>query len=291
MLVPSNTYIATWLAVSMVGAKPIPIEPYLDSYNINPKNLKKNINKNTKAIIPVHLYGQVAEMNKINKIAAEYSLKVIEDAAQAHGASYNDIKAGSFGDAAAFSFYPGKNLGAFGDAGIITTNNEELYLKLVELRNYGSNKKYINNVKGFNSRLDELQAYFLDIKLKYLDSENKKRRDNAALYNKYLIENNELILPKVIKNSNPVWHLYVIRTSKRDLLENYLEKCGIGTLIHYPIPPHLQQAYSEQNYKVGDFPISEKIHSEVISLPVGPELNKSEIKFIALSVNNFFKNG
>lgn len=284
VIVPANTYIASILAISANGAKPILVEPKLDSYNINPDLIEQEITKNTKAILAVHLYGQCADMKRINKIAKKYGLKVIEDAAQAHGAKYYDKRAGNLGDAAALSFYPGKNLGALGDAGAITTNDSELAKQLKALRNYGSQKKYVNLFKGVNSRLDEIQACVLRIKLKYIDIENEKRRKVAEYYRKN-ISNLKIVLPKVNNEDSHVWHLFVIRTEERDRLQNYLSQNGVETLIHYPIPPHLQKAYSEWDETT--YKITEKIHKEVLSLPMSPLLKMDDAKEISDLINRY----
>ncbi len=272
VIVPSNTYIATWLAVSYAGAAPIPVEPDIATYNIDPKLIEQAITPRTKAIIAVHLYGQAADMDAINAIAKKHKLKVIEDAAQAHGANYKDKRVGSLADAAGFSFYPGKNLGALGDGGAITCNDSGLTEKLRVLRNYGSSKKYHNEEQGFNSRLDELQAAFLREKLQKLDEWNQRRRTLAALYSQKLTELTDLILPDVPAWAKPVWHLYVIRHPKRDKLAQHLSGAGVQTMIHYPIPPHLQPAYKDLGYRQGQFPIAEKVHSQVLSLPLGPSM-------------------
>ena len=271
VIVPANTYIATWLAVSYSGAKPIPVEPDWKTYNINPKLIESSVTERTKAIIAVHLYGQPADMDEINEVAKKYNLKVIEDAAQAHGAKYKGRRVGSLGDAAGFSFYPGKNLGAIGDGGAVTTNDASLADRIRVLSNYGSKIKYHNDIKGYNSRLDELQAAFLRAKLPVLDEWNKRRQAIADLYLSQLkIE--DLILPYVPDWAEPVWHIFVVRSEQRDTLQRQLSDVGVGTMIHYPIPPHLQPAYSELGYAPGAFPISETIHSEVLSLPMGPHL-------------------
>jgi len=273
VIVPSNTYIATWLAVSYAGAKPVPVEPDERTYNINPELIEQAITSQTKAIIAVHLYGQTADMDPINEIASRHGLKVIEDAAQAHGALYKGRKAGSLGDAAGFSFYPGKNLGALGDGGAVTTSDRGLADKIRVLRNYGSEKKYHNSVKGYNSRLDELQAAFLRAKLPLLDSDNSRRTEIATLYNEGLKDFSGLTLPVVPEWSSPVWHLYVVRCSKRDGLQQQLKENGIGTMIHYPIPPHLQSAYAEFGWNQGDFSVAEAIHKEILSLPIGSTIS------------------
>lgn len=289
VIVPSNTFIATWLAVSYVGAKIIPVEPNEKTYNIDPQKIEHAITSKTKAIIPVHLYGQPAEMDEINAIAKKYGLWVIEDAAQAHGALYKGQRTGSLGHAAGFSFYPGKNLGAFGDGGAITTNNDLLAEKIRMLRNYGSKVKYSHQMKGFNSRLDELQAAFLRVKLRYLDEWNERRR---AIANHYLdgLSSADILLPHVVKNIIPAWHLFVVRTKNREALQSYLKSENIDSLIHYPIPPHLQQAYADMKYPSGSFPISERIHNEVLSLPIGPHMNMIELKKIIISINSFSVN-
>jgi dTDP-4-amino-4,6-dideoxygalactose transaminase len=272
VIVPSNTYIATWLAVTMTGAIPVPVEPVETTYNIDPSLLKAAITTHTKAIIAVHLYGQTADMDSILEVAKQHGLFVLEDAAQSHGATYKGRQAGALGDAAGWSFYPGKNLGAFGDAGAITTNDNDLAEKLRVLRNYGSKIKYINETQGVNSRLDEIQAAVLRVKLQHLNSWNERRGQIAHLYLEGL-KDTSLILPFVPDWVNPAWHVFVIRHPDRDRVRAALEKEGIGTLIHYPIPPHLQDAYSSLNFKQGSFPISEIIHQEVLSLPIGPHLS------------------
>jgi dTDP-4-amino-4,6-dideoxygalactose transaminase len=283
VIVPSNTYIATWLAVSYVGATPIPVEPDERTYNINPELIEAAITPNTKAIIAVHLYGQSADMDAINVIAIRHNLKVIEDAAQAHGARYKGRRVGTLGDAAGFSFYPGKNLGAIGDGGAVTTNDADLAKKIRVLGNYGSQVKYHNEVKGYNSRLDELQAAFLRAKLQALDAWNMRRKVIAAEYLREMAGLN-LVLPFVPEWADPVWHLFVVRSQHREKLQATLQHQGVATMIHYPIPPHLQPAYSELNYKQGDFPIAEVIHSEVLSLPIGPHLNDENSTFVIASI-------
>lgn len=276
VIVPSNTYIATWLAVSYAGATPIPVEPDDATYNMNPALIEDAITSRTKAIIAVHLYGQAADMDAINEIAKKYHLKVIEDAAQAHGAIYKGKRVGSLGDAAGFSFYPGKNLGALGDGGAVTSNDAELTQKVKMLSNYGSNKKYHNEVKGFNSRLDELQAAFLREKLQKLDEWNQLRSQIAMLYNQHLSSLTDVTLPNIQSWAKSVWHLYVIRHPQRDKLAKQLLESGVETMIHYPIPPHLQPAYQEQGYTKGQFPIAEKIHDQVLSLPIGPSMTLAQ---------------
>jgi dTDP-4-amino-4,6-dideoxygalactose transaminase len=270
VIVPSNTYIATWLAVSYTGAKPVPVEP-TDTYNLDPSRIEAAITSRTKAIIPVHLYGQPADLDAILEIARKYGLKVLEDGAQAHGAEYKGKRIGAHGDAVAWSFYPGKNLGAIGDAGAVTTNNAQLAERLRMLRNYGSKIKYVNEITGYNSRLDPLQAAALRVKLEYLDDWNARRRQMSNFYLENLPKS--LLLPIVPQWAEPVWHLFVVRTPEREKLQAGLEAQGIDTLIHYPIPPHLQQAYTSLGLGEGSFPVSEAIHREVLSLPIGPHLS------------------
>jgi dTDP-4-amino-4,6-dideoxygalactose transaminase len=286
IIVPSNTYIATWLAISYVGATVIPVEPDKGTYNIDPQKIEQAITSRTKAILPVHLYGQPAAMDEINAIAKRHNLWVIEDAAQSQGALYKGEKAGALGNASGFSFYPGKNLGAFGDAGAITTNNKALADKIRTLRNYGSKTKYMNEIKGVNSRLDEMQAAFLRVKLKYLDEWNKRRSTIAKQYLENL-KNTAIILPQVSENATPVWHVFVVRTSRRDALQSYLKSNNIDTLIHYPLPPHLQNAYTDLGFQEGHFPISEKIHREVLSLPLGPHMDTEQVERVIHTVNGF----
>lgn len=286
VIVPANTYIATALAVSYAGAKPVLVEPDERTYNINPDLIEEKINSNTKAILPVHLYGQPADMDLINEIAKKHDLKVIEDAAQAHGALYKNKKAGSLGDAAGFSFYPTKNLGALGDAGAVTTNDKKLADKIRTLRNYGSKKKYYNKYKGFNSRLDEMQAAVLRVKLKYLDSWNEERKENAEIYLKN-VSNNDLILPYVPDWADSVWHLFVLRNKNRDDLQDYLLENEIKTQIHYPVPLHLQEAYNNLGYSKGDFSISEQLASEVLSLPFWVGIDKKNIEYTCSALDRF----
>lgn len=284
VLVPANTYIATILAISYNNLAPVLVEPDINTYNIDPKKIESKITRKTKAIMPVHLYGQTADMGPIKKIAKKYNLIVIEDAAQAHGALYKGKMAGSLGDAAGFSFYPGKNLGALGDGGAITTDDAELCRVLIALRNYGSHKKYYNLYKGVNNRLDEMQAAFLRIKLKHLDSDNKKRGEIASTYVSK-IKNKKIILPKADSYGKHAWHLFVVRVNDRDNFQKYLAKNGIGTIIHYPVPPHKQEAYKEWNRL--SLPITEKIHREVISLPISPVMGGKEAKYVIDIVNRF----
>lgn len=286
VIVPSNTYIATALAVSYVGAKPVFVEPFLNTYNINSQLIEKAITKNTKAIMAVHLYGQAADMDLINEVAHKHGLKVIEDSAQAQGTLYKGKKTGSLGDASGCSLYPGKNLGALGDAGVVTTNDKELADKIRILRNYGSDKKYHNLYKGINSRLDELQAGLLRVKLKYLDKWNNDRKRIAKLYLEK-INSDKIELPFVPDYTDSNWHIFIVRTEKRDELQNYLKQNGIGTLIHYPIPMHLQPAYEDLGFKKGDFPIAEKIADEVLSLPMWYGMKYEEIDYIIEKINKW----
>lgn len=280
VIVPSNTYIATWLAVSQVGAKPIPVEPSILTYNLDPKKLAGAISSRTKAIIPVHLYGQPAEMDAINAIAKERGLLVLEDAAQAHGAAISDRRVGSLGHAAAFSFYPGKNLGAIGDGGAVTTDIKELADQIRVLRNYGSRVKYHNEVRGTNSRLDELQAAFLRDKLKRLDDSNLRRSQIATIYQNELQSLN-ITLPATLENSSPVWHIFAVRHPERARVQAELLTRGIGTMIHYPVPPHLQPAYSDLGYSAGAFPLAESIHETIFSLPMGPSMSDADAYHVA----------
>lgn len=288
VIVPSNTYIASILAISQNNLKPVLVEPDITTFNIDTKKIETAITPKTKVILPVHLYGQLAAMPEIMTIAKKYNLLVLEDSAQSHGAEINGQKAGNWGNAAGFSFYPGKNLGALGDAGAITTNDAELAQMLKAIRNYGSHEKYKNLVPGVNSRLDEIQAAILNVKLKFLDQENQHRRHIADLYLKE-IQNTAIELP--CKNINTetyaqhVWHLFVIRTKYREKLQQYLAENGVQTLIHYPIPPHKQQAYQEWNGL--SFPVSEQIHAEVLSLPIGPTLSMDEAKQVVQLCNGF----
>lgn len=285
VIVPSNTYIATWLAASYAGATPIPVEPDERTYNIDPPCIEAAITSRTKAIIAVHLYGQPADMDAINAIARKHNLKVIEDAAQAHGARYKGKRVGTLGDAAGFSFYPGKNLGAIGDGGAVTTNDAVLAEKIRMLGNYGSTVKYHNEVKGYNSRLDELQAAFLREKLQKLDDWNGRRKVIAAEY-LHQMEGCGLVLPFVPEWADPVWHLFVVRSQQRETLQANLQQQGVGTMIHYPIPPHLQLAYAELGYAQGDFPIAEVIHDQVLSLPMGPTLNDAQVTQVINAVKD-----
>lgn len=284
IIVPANTFIASILAVSENGCTPVLVEPDINTYCIDPDLIEEKITSKTKAVLVVHLYGQICPMEKIWKLAQKYQLKVIEDAAQAHGALYQGKRAGNLSDAAGFSFYPGKNLGCFGDGGGITTNDEELYAKVKALANYGSDRKYHHIYKGINSRLDEIQAAVLDVKLPFLDEDNKKRRRIAKLYREG-INNSKIILPAVQDEKSHVWHIFAIRTSERDKLQLYLQDKGVQTLIHYPTPPHKQGAYAEWNDL--SLPITEKIHREVLSLPISPEMTEEEAAFVIQIINQW----
>ena len=287
VIVPSNTYIATALAVSYVGAAPVFVEPDIETFNIDPQLIEEKITVKTKAIIAVHLQGRPADMDAIKAIAEKYDLKVIEDAAQAHGAKYKGQKVGSLGDAAGFSFYPGKNLGALGDGGCVTTNNKEIADKVRALGNYGSDYKYHHIYKGVNSRLDEMQAAFLSVKLKHLDKWNEERRKIAARY--LSVINNPLIaLPKASdKEYEHVYHVFVIRCKERDRLEAYLADNGIGTLKHYPIPMHLQGAYADLGLKENDLPIAEEISNTVLSIPMYYGMTDEQVDCVVKILNGF----
>jgi dTDP-4-amino-4,6-dideoxygalactose transaminase len=279
VIVPSNTYIATWLAVSHVGAKPVPVEPVEATYNIDPARIEAAITRRTRAILPVHLYGQTADMAPIREIARRRGIRMLEDAAQAHGARYRAKRAGALADAAAFSFYPTKNLGAFGDAGAVVTNDGRLAERIRELRNYGSRKRYVNEVKGFNSRLDPLQAALLGARLDVLDEWNARR---ARIAQRYLegLAGTPLTLPAVGAGCEPVWHLFVVRSKRRKLFREALQRQGVGTDVHYPTPPHLQRAYADLRLRRGALPVSERIHREVVSLPIGPHMGDDEIAYV-----------
>lgn len=285
IIVPANTYIASILAISDNGLVPVLVEPDLQTYNIDIARIEEKITSRTKGILIVHLYGRVVFSEALKELAAKHQLKIIEDNAQAIGAEWNSVKTGNLGDAAGFSFYPGKNLGALGDAGGVTTNDEELAKAIRALANYGSNQKYVNIYQGLNSRLDEIQAAVLGVKLKYIDAENQRRR---AIAKRYIaeIKNSNIILPENPTNeAEHVWHLFVIRTAEREKLQNYLLENGVQTLIHYPIPPHHQEAYKEWSNL--SFPISEKIHEEVLSLPMSPVMEEEEINEMIKVINNF----
>lgn len=284
IIVPANTYIATILAISENGCTPVLVEPDINTYNIDPDKIEEKITSQTKAIIVVHLYGQAVQMDKIWALAKKYNLKIIEDAAQAHGAIYHGRRVGNLGDAAAFSFYPGKNLGALGDAGGVTTNDSELFARIKAIANYGSDRKYHHIYKGVNSRMDEIQAALLDIKLPYLDSDNTRRREIARYYREN-IKNPKITLPKTYDEDAHVWHVFALRCENRDKLCEYLTENGIQTNIHYPTPPHKQGAYAEWNRQ--SFPITEEIHRTIMSIPMSPVMTDEEVKTIVDLINNF----
>ena len=289
VIVPANTYIASILAISENNLKAVLVEPDELTLNLSAQNIAKAITSKTKVILPVHLYGQLADMPAIVELAKKHNLLILEDSAQSHGASIDGKKSGNWGDASGFSFYPGKNLGALGDAGAITTNDEELSKTLNALRNYGSHEKYKNLFKGVNSRLDEIQAAMLDVKLKYLGNEISARRKVAELYLAG-IKNSEIQLPlsantKATQFESHVWHLFVIRTKKRELLQKHLTECGIQTLIHYPTPPHKQKAYKELNHE--SFPLTEEIHNQVLSIPIGPTITAEQVSNVISALNGF----
>ena len=285
VIVPANTYIASILAISDNGLNPVLVEPDIHTYNIDISKIEEKITTKTKAIMLVHLYGRAVFSEEVYRLAKKYDLKIIEDNAQAIGAEWNNIKTGNLGDAAGFSFYPGKNMGALGDAGAIACKDDELANAVRAIANYGSHKKYINRYKGLNSRLDEIQAAVLDIKLKYIDKGNARRREIAHRYI-WEIKNDNIILPEMPANDKEhVWHIFVIRTKERDKLQQYLKDNGIETLIHYPIPPHKQEAYKEWNNL--SFPVTEQIHREVLSLPISPVMENSEIERILELINQF----
>ena len=288
VIVPSNTYIATALAVSFVGATPVFVEPDKATYNIDPNRIAESITPRTKAIMPVHLYGQVCEMEAIMKIAEENGLFVIEDNAQSQGAAYKNKKAGSWGHINGTSFYPGKNLGALGEAGAVTTDNVDYAEKISTLRNYGSKKKYYNEAIGYNMRLDECQAAFLSVKLKYLLAWTDERRSIADKYMQLLKGVGDLQLPVIAEHATHVYHQFVIRTGYRNALQEHLGKSNIGTLIHYPVPIHLQEAYRHLKFKKGDFPIAEEIADTCLSLPIWPGMTDSDIELVAKYIKDFF---
>ncbi|MEE9337051.1 MAG: DegT/DnrJ/EryC1/StrS family aminotransferase [Methylococcaceae bacterium] len=283
VIVPANTYIASILAITENQLTPVLVDPDVNTYNLNPATVKQSITDKTKVILAVHLYGQLAPMNELTALAKEYGLLVLEDSAQAHGASLNDRKAGSWGDASGFSFYPGKNLGALGDAGVVTTNNCELADTIRALGNYGSTEKYKNKYKGINSRLDEMQAAILRVKLQHLENEIILRRKVAS---KYLqgIQHSEIILPTVKNKKTHVWHLFIIRNNDRDSLQRYLNHNGLQTLIHYPVPSHQQEAF---NGWQGNYPITELMSTEMLSLPISPTMSADDVNSIVKLINNF----
>ena len=282
IIVPANTYIATILAISDNGCTPVLVEPNINTYNIDPDKIEAAITPRTKAIMVVHLYGQAVQMQKVWDLAKKYNLKVFEDCAQAHGAIYQNKRVGNLSDAGAFSFYPGKNLGALGDAGAIATNDEDLYLRAKALANYGSDRKYHHIYKGLNSRLDEIQAAVLDVKLPHLDKDNARRREIAAYYRSH-ITNPKIILPQTYDEKAAVWHVFVVRTKERDAFQQYLSDNGVQTIIHYPCTPHKQLAYKEWNNL--SYPISEEIHNTIISLPISPVMTDDEVEKVVEIVN------
>lgn len=286
VIVPSNTYIATWLAVSQCGATPVPVEPDEATHNIDPRLVEAAITARTKVILPVHLYGQPADIDPIVDLANLHGLMVLEDGAQAHGAFYKGKRLGGHGKAVAWSFYPGKNLGALGDGGAVTTNDDQIADRIRILRNYGSRIKYVNEVKGYNSRLDPIQAAILNVKLKVLDRWNARRHQVAARYSEE-IELPELVLPAMPSWVESAWHLYVIRHPQREKFKKYLEGSGIGTLIHYPIPPHRQAAYAKEGFTSTVFPIADKLANEVLSLPMGPAMTEDQISYVVSKINAF----
>lgn len=286
VVVPTNTYIATWLAVSHCGATPVPVEPVESTCNIDPARIEAAVTPRTKVILPVHLYGQPADMDAILSIARKHGLQVLEDAAQAHGAKYKNRRIGAHGDAVAWSFYPGKNLGAMGDGGAVTTNNADLADRIRTLRNYGSRTKYVNDVRGFNSRLDPIQAAVLRVKLKHLDEWNARRNDIAVRYAKELGECG-LRLPKVPDWALPSWHLFVVRILDRERMRRALHDAGISTLIHYPIPPYKQRAYEDARIRAGSFPLATRLANEVLSLPLWPQMSVSNVAYVVDTIRNY----
>lgn len=289
VIVPSNTYIATWLAVSQLGAIPVPVEPNMQTYNIDPDLIESHITAKTKAILPVHLYGQPCEMIRIMEISKKHGLYVVEDNAQAHLAKWNGKLTGTFGNINATSFYPGKNLGAIGDGGGLTTQDDALAIEAKVFRNYGSEKKYYNKIKGLNSRLDELQAAILRIKLPHLDSLTESRKAIAQRYAELLSDCTAIILPFVNPKADHVYHLYVIQCERRDELQQYLSANGVGTMIHYPVPPHLQEAYQSLGYQQGDFPMAEQLAKTCLSLPLFPGMTDEQVTTVAYYVKRFFQ--
>jgi dTDP-4-amino-4,6-dideoxygalactose transaminase len=289
VIVPSNTYIASWLAVSYTGATPVPAEPNPDTMNIDVEEIRAKITSHTKAIMPVHLYGQSCEMDPIMELAESNGFFVIEDNAQAQGATCNGKLTGTMGHVNATSFYPGKNLGALGDAGAVTTNDDTLAQKIRVLRNYGSEKKYFNSVIGYNMRLDEMQAAFLQVKLNYLGGWNEQRKKVAGWYSEALSGIPELTLPSIADGCTHVYHLFVIRAENRDALQGYLQSEGVGTMIHYPVPPHLQEAFSSIGLKKGQLPIAESIAETCLSLPIYPGLVEDNVRFIADTIRKFYR--
>jgi dTDP-4-amino-4,6-dideoxygalactose transaminase len=300
VIVPANTFVGTWMAVSHVGARPVPVEPSQDTYNIDPGRVEQAISSATKAILPVHLYGQPADMAPILEIARAHGLRVLEDAAQAHGARYDGARVGHLGDAAAWSFYPGKNLGAFGDGGAVTTDDEEVAQQIRMLRNYGTREirfneqqpgdvrlvKHFNECRGYNNRLDEIQAAVLNVKLQHLDEWNQRRRDQARMYLQALGDT-ALTLPFVPGWSEPCWHLFVVQSDNRDGLLSHLQASGIAPGLHYPVPPHFQRAYADLGLCAGSLPITESLHRRVLSLPIGPHLSEDAARWVVERVQAF----
>lgn len=289
VIVPSNGYIATWLAVTHVGATPVACEPDARTYNLDPARVEAVLTARTKAILPIHLYGQTADMDALNAVARKHGLRVLEDAAQSHGALCHGRPAGSLGDAAGVSFYPSKNLGALADAGAVTTSDDELADKVRHLRNYGSKVRYQHDYAGMNSRLSELQAAFLRAKLPRLAEWNARREALAARYFERLAGVGDLVLPHVPDWAKPVWHLFVVRTARRDALQKHLTAQGVGTQVHYPTPPHLTRAYAGAGGQPGDFPLAEQLAKEVLSLPIGPHITAEQIDYVCDSVRAFFR--
>jgi dTDP-4-amino-4,6-dideoxygalactose transaminase len=289
VLVPANTYIATWFAVSETGAVPVPVEPDPLTRNIDPEGIAPAITSRTKVVLPVHLYGLPAPMDRIREVARRYGLLVLEDAAQAHGALDRGRRCGALGDAAAFSFYPGKNLGAIGDAGAVVTNDDQIANRVRVLRNYGSRVKYDNEVRGYNSRLDPLQAAFLRVKLAHLDEWNERRRTLASLYQERLRDVPGLTLPAESEGVSSCWHLFVVRHPLRDALQSWLAGSGIGTLIHYPVPPHLSKAYAADGHREGSYPVTEGLALQVLSLPMGPHVTPTQADEVVCAVISFLQ--
>ncbi len=289
VIVPSNTYIATVLAVTYTGATPVFVEPDIRTYNIDPTKIEEKVGPRTKVIIPVHLYGQPCEMDRIQDIARRRNLRVVEDNAQSQGATFRGTMTGAFGDANATSFYPGKNLGALGDAGAVTTQSSDIARRLKTLRNYGSEKKYHNEIIGYNSRLDEMQAAVLRVKLEHLDRWSVERRKIAASYTQLLRDIPELVLPETHPEATHVYHQFIVRTERRDELRSYLEANGIETLIHYPIPPHLQRAYTSLGFGAGAFPVAETLARTMVSLPIYVGLSEADIAEVHMKIRAFFR--
>lgn len=288
IITTSNTFIATAEAISQIGAEPVFVDIDPKTYNINTEQLSGVINSKTKAIIPVHLYGQCANMEVILDLAKNYDLKVVEDACQAHGSVYKGKRAGSFGDVAAFSFYPGKNLGAYGEGGAITTNQSEIYAKIRMLRDHGQESKYNHAIEGYNGRLDSIQASILRVKLRHLDKWNSQRQRLSRLYNLYLAEVNDMSVPFISEHCEHIFHLYVVRIKDRDKLRKFLAEKDIETGIHYPVPIHLQKAYAYLGYKKGTFPVTEKITEEILSLPMYPELTEDAVEYVAKMIKGYY---